>query len=113
LILNPAVAARLKSKETNGMVIGVLEMMLYLPESHSLKEKRRVVKSVKDKVRSRYNVSIAEIDAQDLWQRACLGVCSLGNDRRYLNAQLEEVIRFVERLQVAVDIDTRIELLDY
>jgi uncharacterized protein len=95
------------------MVIGVLEMILYLPESHSLKEKRQVIMSIKDKVRTRFNVSIAEIDDQDLWQKARLGVCSLGTDRRYLNAQLEQVIHFVERLHLATDIDTQIDLMDW
>ena len=95
------------------MVIGILEMILYLPESHSLKEKRQVVKSIKDKVHNRFNVAIAEIDDLDLWQKAHLGVCSLGNDRSQVNGRLDVVINFIERLQVAVDIDTQIELLDY
>lgn len=95
------------------MVIGVLELILYLPESHSLKEKRQVVKSVKDKVRNRFNVAIAEVDDLDLWQKAHLGVCSLGNDRRQVNARLDQVVNFIEGLQVAVDIDSQIELLDY
>ncbi|MBI5604017.1 MAG: DUF503 domain-containing protein [Deltaproteobacteria bacterium] len=95
------------------MVIGVLELILYLPESHSLKEKRQVVKSVKDKVRNRFNVAIAEVDDLDLWQKARLGVCSLGNDRRQVNARLDQVVNFIEGLQVAVDIDSQIELLDY
>ena len=95
------------------MVIGILEMILYLPESHSLKEKRQVVKSIKDKVRNHFNVAIAEVDDLDLWQKARLGVCSLGNDRRSVNARLDQVVNFVERLQVAVDIDTHLEMLDY
>jgi len=57
--------------------------------------------------------AIAEVDDQDLWQKAHLGVCSLGNDRRQVNGRLDQVINFIERLQVAVDIDTHIELLDY
>jgi uncharacterized protein YlxP (DUF503 family) len=95
------------------MVIGVLEIILYLPESHSLKEKRQVVKSLKDKVHNHFNVSIAEIEDLNLWQKAHLGVCSVGNDRRQVNARLDQVINFIDRQQVAVDIDTRIELLDY
>ncbi len=95
------------------MVIGVLEIVLYLPESHSLKEKRAVVKSLKDKVRQRFNVSIAEVDDQDLWQRARLGVCSVGNDRRQVNGRLDQVVGFLERQHWAVDMETRIELMDY
>jgi uncharacterized protein len=95
------------------MVIGVLEIILYLPESHSLKEKRQVVKSLKDKVHNRFNVAIAEIDDLDLWQKARLGVCSLGNDRRQVNGRLDQVVNFIERQCVAVDMDTKLELLDY
>ncbi|MFH0787108.1 MAG: DUF503 domain-containing protein [Pseudomonadota bacterium] len=95
------------------MVIGILEMVLYLPESHSLKEKRRVVKSIKDKVRNRFNVAIAETDDLDLWQKARLGVCTLGNDRRQVNGRLDQVVNFVERLQLASDLEVQMELLDY
>jgi len=95
------------------MVIGILEMILYLPESHSLKEKRQVIKSIKDKVRNRFNVAVAEVDDQDLWQKARLGICGLGNDRRQVNGQLDQVANFVERLHLASDIDVHLELMDY
>lgn len=95
------------------MVIGILEITLYLPESHSLKEKRQTVKSIKDKVHNRFNVAIAEIGDLDLWQKASLGICTLGNDRRHVNGRLDQVANFVEGLQVAVDMDFQIELMDY
>jgi uncharacterized protein len=95
------------------MIIGILQIVLYLPESHSLKEKRQIVKSIKDKVHHRFNVAIAEIGDLDLWQKARLGVCSLGNDRRQVNGRLDQVTNFVERMQVAVDMDFQIELMDY
>jgi uncharacterized protein len=95
------------------MVIGILEIVLYLPESHSLKEKRQIVKSIKDKVHNRFNVAIAEIGDLDLWQKAHLGVCSLGNDRSQVNGRLDQVINFVERMQVAADLDYKIDMLDY
>jgi hypothetical protein len=95
------------------MVIGILEIILYLPESHSLKDKRQVVKSLKDKVHQRFNVAIAEVEDLELWQKAHLAVSSVGNDRRQINGRLDQVINFIERQQVAVDMDTHIELLDY
>ena len=95
------------------MVIGILEIVLYLPESHSLKEKRQIVKSIKDKVHHRFNVAIAETGDLDLWQKARLGVCSLGNDRPQVNGRLDQVTNFIERLQVAADMDFQIELIDY
>lgn len=95
------------------MVIGILEITLYLPESHSLKEKRQTVKSIKDKVHHRFNVAIAEIGDLDLWQKASLGVCSLGNDRRHVNGRLDQVANFMEGLHLAVDMEFHIELMDY
>jgi uncharacterized protein len=90
-----------------------LELILYLPESHSLKEKRQVVKSIKDKIRNRFNVAIAEIEFLDLWQKAGLGICSLGNDRRQVNGRLDQVVNFIDRLHLVSDMDSRIEFLDY
>lgn len=95
------------------MVIGVLEIVLYLPESHSLKDKRQVVKSLKDKVRQRFNVAVAEVDDLDLWQKAHLGILSLGNDRRQVNGRLAQVLNYIERIQPAADMDSRLDLLDY
>ena len=63
------------------MVVGVLRLTLFLPENHSLKGKRQVLRSIKDRVRNKFNVSIAESDGHDMWQRAELGICQVGNDR--------------------------------
>jgi uncharacterized protein len=95
------------------MVIGVLEVMLWLPESHSLKDKRQVIKSLKDKVRNRFNVSVAEVGDQELWQKAHLGICGLGSDRREVNGRIDQVVNFLERLQVAANLEFRLELIDY
>jgi uncharacterized protein len=95
------------------MVIGVLEIILWLPESHSLKDKRQVVKSLKDKVRNRFNVSVAEVGDQELWQKAHLGVCGLGSDHREVNGRIDQVVNFLERQQVAANLEFRLELIDY
>ncbi len=57
--------------------------------------------------------SIAEVGDQELWQKAHLGICSLSNDRREVNARLDQVVNFVERLQVATDLEFRLEMIDY
>lgn len=94
------------------MVIGVMEIRLWLSEAHSLKDKRQVVKSVKDKIRDRFNVAVAEVADQDLWQKALLAVCTVGSDGRVVNARLDQVVNFVERLQVATDLDFRLEMIN-
>lgn len=88
------------------MAVGVLEIDLYLPGCSSLKEKRLVVSSLKQKVRARFNVSVAELDGQDLWQRAKIGVAVIASDSTAANALLSKVMHFVEN-------DGRFHVLDF
>jgi len=83
------------------MVIGIVELLLYLPENHSLKGKRGVVRSIKARVRNKFNVSIAECDDLDNWQRISLGVAQIGNDRTHVDRCLREVCGFVSELGLA------------
>jgi uncharacterized protein YlxP (DUF503 family) len=76
------------------VVIGVIGWELEIFGCQSLKEKRRVLKSLKDRLRARHNVSVAETGHQDLWQRAELTACAIGSDRR----QVETVLSAVDRL---------------
>lgn len=72
-------------------VIGVLTMELRLEYSHSLKDKRHVVRGLKDRLRHRFNVSVAEIDGQDTWQRAVVAAVTISADRLYAEQLLESV----------------------
>ena len=83
------------------MVIGILELILYLPENRSLKGKRAVVRSLKARVRNKFNVSIAECDDLDSWQRISLGIAQIGNDRTHVDRCLREVSGFVTVLGLA------------
>ena len=94
------------------MRVGLLVIELFLPGCASLKDKRRVVKSLKDRIRNHFNVAVAEVGDHQLWQKAHLGVCTVSADRRDANARLDQVANFVERLQVAADMDIRIEMLN-
>ncbi len=87
------------------MPIGVLEIDLYIPHSSSLKEKRYVLRSIKDRVK-KFNVSVAEIDAQDLWQRSKLMVAVVSNDSSIANSILSKVIGTIEQ-------EKRVHVLDY
>jgi uncharacterized protein len=77
------------------MTVGVARITLFLPESHSLKDKRMVLRRIKDRVRSKFNAAIAEVGEQDLWQRSSLGLAVVGSDRRFVESALDEVVRFV------------------
>ncbi|WP_422447058.1 DUF503 domain-containing protein [Thermoanaerobacterium sp. DL9XJH110] len=78
------------------MVIGVLTVEIFLGESFSLKDKRQVVKSVIDRLKSRYNISVAEVEKQDDMRRAVIGIACLSNSGEHVNSQLDHVIDFLE-----------------
>lgn len=79
------------------MLIGICKINLYFSNSHSLKDKRNILKSIKTRIRNHYNVSVAEIDNHDLWKNAILGIVCVGNDKKYLNKMLNEIILFLEK----------------
>jgi hypothetical protein len=77
------------------VVVGSLEIEIMIGESRSLKARRRVVKSLKDRIRGKFNVSIADVGDQGVWQRAVLGVAAVSNERRFLNEVLSKVLDIV------------------
>ena len=94
------------------MNVGVCRISLRLPENLSLKGKRRVLKSIITQVRSKFNVSVAEVDDQDLWQLATLGICCVSNNGRYTNEVLSKVVDFIVNSRFDVEIlDYDIEIL--
>ena len=93
------------------MVIGVCKLDLRIPENHSLKEKRHVLRKLIDRVRTRFNVSISEVGDNDLWQRAQMGFCTVGNDRRHINSSLDKVIYFIEQMNLVEMVHTEIEII--
>jgi uncharacterized protein len=80
----------------SSMVIGVCEITLHLPDSHSLKEKRQIIKSIIARVRNQFEIAIAEVDENDRWQIAVLGVSCVSNSSQVASELLERVRRFIE-----------------
>lgn len=78
------------------MVIGICEITLHLPDSHSLKEKRQVIKAVMARVRNQFEVAIAEVADQDLWQSAKIGVSCVSNSGQHAEEILARVRRYIE-----------------
>ena len=70
------------------MPVGLLTLEIFIPDAHSLKDKRQVLRSLKDRLRARFNVAVAELDHQDTWQRAQVGVVTLSNDAAHLEQSL-------------------------
>ena len=93
------------------MFIGAMQIELIIPHSSSLKEKRMVVKSIKQRLINKFNVSVAEVDHQDLWQRALLGVAMVANDKRFLNEAMDKILTFVDDQDQFQVIDHQIEIL--
>jgi uncharacterized protein len=78
------------------MIIGVCEISLHLPDSHTLKEKRQIIKSVIARVQNTFEVAIAEVEDNDLWQVATLGVSCVSNNKQHAGDVLERVRRYIE-----------------
>ncbi len=95
------------------MVIGVGSIELLIHESSSLKSKRRVIKTILGRVRSKFDVSIAEVGYQDKWQRSELGFAVVSNDGGHAHRMLETIIGYVENLHLAEVIDSGIEIAHY
>jgi uncharacterized protein len=77
------------------MFVGVLRLTLHLPDPGSLKSKRHVIRSAVDRVKAKFNVSIAEVAENDLWQKSVVGVAAVGNDHAFVNEVLDKVADFV------------------
>lgn len=94
------------------MVVGTLKIGFRLHDNRSLKGKRKVVKSIVDKVKSRFNVSIAEIGSNDIWQKIELGISAVGNDRRHIDSSLNRVLSYIDSLYLAEIVDTQMEIFN-
>ncbi len=93
------------------MFVCVARLTLQIPESGSLKAKRQVLRRITDRVRARFNVATAEVDDQDLWQKAVLGLAVVGNDRRHVDEQMGKIIHFVEEMYVAPLVSRQTEIM--
>jgi len=93
------------------MIVGLLTLDLHIPEAHSLKSKRMAIKSLIDRIKSRFNVSIAEVDANDLWQRSVIAIALVANETQIINKVFEKIKNLVESIHAVELIDTSMELL--
>ena len=93
------------------MHIGLLQIELFLPGNQSLKGKRQIIKSIKDKVRNQTNVSISEVDYHDAWQQAQLAVVTVGTDHSRVSQVLASVIKLIENTPGSEIINRQIEML--
>ena len=88
------------------MIVGICELEVFIPQSRSLKDKRVIVKSFKDKISKRFNVSIAEVGYQDKWQRAVFGIAKVSND----SVSVDKVFDFIDKMIIE---DGRMEVVNW
>jgi len=91
------------------MTVGIARVTLFLGEAHSLKEKRMVLRRVKDRAQQKFNLAIAEVGDNDLWQRAVLGLAVVGSGRRFTESALDEVVRFIREEAEVTDVEREIQ----
>lgn len=96
------------------MIIGVCQLTFQLYAADSLKEKRRVVRAIVERTRSRFNVAIAEVADQDVWASCVIGVTCVSTDTRHANAMLDKVTNYITGLSLEMDvIDREIEFIPF
>jgi len=94
------------------MYVGAMKLTLRAIGAGGLKDKRKIVRAILDRVRAKFNAAASEVGGQDLWQRIELGLAVCGNDPAFVQRQLDEIGRFVERLGLAELADARVELIN-
>lgn len=91
--------------------VGVLKIEIHIPESSSLKEKRAVLRSIKDRMKGTFNVSLCEVDNHDKWQVATFGVSCVSNEKRHVDSTLNKVRDFFEKDRNIVVINHEMEII--
>ncbi|MGQ9589898.1 MAG: DUF503 domain-containing protein [Planctomycetota bacterium] len=93
------------------MRIGVLRVRFLILDAHSLKEKRMVLRSLKDRLSSQFNISVAEVGSNDKWQLGELGIATVANDGKFVSSVLDEVKNFIGRQPTVRLIDADVEVI--
>ena len=93
------------------MFVCVSRLTLEIPDSGSLKAKRQILRRVTDRVKARFNVSVAEVDENDTWNRAVIALAVVGNERRFVDEQMSKIIHFVDEMYVAPLIGREMEIM--
>ncbi len=93
------------------MPVGLLTLELHLPEAQSLKDKRQVLRSLKDRLRGKFNVAVAELEHHDVWQRSVVGIVTISNQEGHVEESLQHVLAEADRLLGPVLISHAVEFI--
>ena len=94
------------------MVIGCCSIKFYLHGNNSLKGKRRVVRAIKDRLKNDFNVSVAEVGDQDVWQSLHIGISAVGSNQPYMDSMTSKVVDAIDRMNLAEMVDCKTETLN-
>jgi len=95
------------------MVVGTGIIELFISESRSLKEKRGILNRLLRRTQNNFNISIAEVGANDHWKRAIIGFSVVGNDRRYINGKMDHIVNFLSDLRMAEIVSVKCEVMNF
>jgi uncharacterized protein YlxP (DUF503 family) len=93
------------------MVVGLSRLVIFLPENHSLKEKRQAITRIVERTKGKFNISIMEIDQTNLWQKATIGFAVIGVKQDHVNSTIENVSRYIESMYIGKVIGSRTEIM--
>jgi uncharacterized protein len=93
------------------MPVGLLTLELHIPDAQSLKDKRQVLRSLKDKLRRDFNVAVAELEHHDTWQRSVVGIVTISNEEKHLREVLQKVLDEADRILGSVLINQQLEIV--
>ena len=93
------------------IIVGLCTVELFIPGSQSLKDKRKVLLSLKDRLREQFSLSVAKVDGQDLWQKAVLGLACVANEGRFVNQVCDQALNLIRSVPAVEVVQSRIELL--
>ncbi|NQT23295.1 MAG: DUF503 domain-containing protein [Candidatus Omnitrophica bacterium] len=93
------------------MRVGALKIDLEITDSNSLKDKRMVLRGLKERIRRRFNVSVSEVGYNDKWQRTTLGIAATSNDKQFISKMLNKVLHYIEKERTVVVLDVQMEIL--
>ena len=96
------------------MIVGICQLKISIYEAHSLKEKRRILKSLKEKLKNKFNISIAEVGENEKWQTSIIGISIVSNNKKIIESSFDKILNFVETFYELEIIDKYVEIFgDY
>ncbi|HOC91903.1 MAG TPA: DUF503 domain-containing protein [bacterium] len=93
------------------MIVGALKVDIKIPGANSLKEKRHVLRSLKDNIRNKFNVAVSEVGHQDMWQRAAIGIAGVSSDRLFIEKEMARALQYIESRGDIEVIDASLEFI--